>query len=211
MQYELAITDDHRLFTKSFEMMLNSFEKFWVTLEAHSGVELQQKLRSIKRLPDILLLDVSMPDMTGVEIAEWVADNYPGIKIAAVTMNDNDKCILAMLKAGCCSYILKNIHPSELEKALLEIAEKGYYNADTTNINFRRLIHAQNDEVLLTERERQFLELACSDDTYKNIAGRMKVAQRTVDGYRDNIFKKFNVESRTGMVLEAVRRGLIRL
>jgi DNA-binding NarL/FixJ family response regulator len=96
-----------------------------------------------------------------------------------------------------------------LEKALLEIAEKGYYNADATNINSRRLLNLEKSNI--SEKEQHFLILACSDDTYKQIASKMKVAMRTVDGYRDNMFKKLNVESRTGMVLEALRRGLVKL
>ena len=209
MQYEVAIVDDHQLFTKSFEMMLNSFKNFVVTLEAHCGAELQHKISLLPRLPDILLLDVSMPTMNGPEVAAWMSAHYPAVKIAAVTMNDTDKSILEMIKGGCCSYMLKNIHPIELEKSLLEIAEKGYYNADATNINFRRLLNADKQEVQPTDKELEFLQLACSDDTYKLIAVKMGVAFRTVDGYRDSIFKKFKVESRTGMVLEAVRKGLV--
>lgn len=209
MVYEIAIVDDHQLFTKSLEMMVNSFENFKVTLEVHSGAELQQKIGLLPRLPDILLLDVSMPDMNGDKVAVWMSNHYPSVKIAAVTTDDTDKCILSMIKAGCCSYMLKNVHPIELEKGLMEIAEKGYYNADATNINFRRLIDAHNQEISLTEKERRFLQLACSDDTYKQIASKMEVSFRTVDGYRDSIFKKLNVESRTGMVLEAVRKNWI--
>lgn len=209
MEYEVAILDDHQLFTKSLEMMVNSFRNFAVTLEAHSGAELQQKINLLGKSPDILLLDVSMPSMNGHEVAAWMTTYYPSVKIAAVTMNDADKSILEMIKAGCCSYMLKNIHPIELEKSLLEIAEKGYYNADATNINFRRLLTAGRQEIQLTDRELAFLKFACSDDTYKRVAANMGVTVRTVDGYRDSIFKKFKVESRTGMVLEAVRKGLV--
>jgi DNA-binding NarL/FixJ family response regulator len=211
MKYQLAIVDDHPLFTNSFELLLNSFEHFFVCLVANSGQELIQKLSVIKYPPEIVLLDISMPGMSGPEIAVWLGMHHPAIKVAAVTMNNNDQSVLEMMKAGCCSYLLKNIHPVELEKALISIAEKGYYNADSININYKRLLNAGLEEYLLTDRERAFLEMACSDATYKQIAAKMKVAIRTVDGYRDNIFKKFGVESRTGMVLEAVRRGLIKL
>lgn len=209
MKYELGLVDDHQLFTMSLEMMLNGFKNFKVTLTAHSGEELQSKIRRMTRLPDIMLLDVSMPGMGGAEVAYWMTQHYPQVKLVAVTTNDADKVILAMIKAGCCSYMLKNIHPTELEKAMLEIIEKGYYNADITNINFRRLINIGKEEVFLTEREKEFLRLACSDDTYKQIARLMKVSMSTVDGYRVNLFKKLNVESRTGMVLEAVKRQII--
>lgn len=211
MKYEIGLVDDHQLFAKSLELLLNSFPAFTVSLVAYSGGEMQQKMKQLSRSPDIMLLDVSMPESGGADVATWLTSCYPEVKLAALTMNDGDKVILSMLKAGCCSYMLKNIHPTELEKAMVEIIEKGYYNADATNINFRRLLKVDQDEIFITEREREFLRLAGSDDTYKQIALKMKVALRTVDGYRNNLFKKFNVESRTGMVLEAVKKGFILL
>lgn len=211
MKYEIGLVDDHQLFTKSLEKLVNDLPDFKVSLVAYSDKELQQKMKQLSRSPDIMLLDVSLPESGGADIAAWLTSYYPEVKLAALTMNDQDKVILSMLKAGCCSYMLKNIHPTELEKAMLEIADKGYYNADVTNINFRRLLKVDNPEIFLTERELEFLKLAGSDDTYKQIALKMKVAISTVDGYRNNLFKKFNVESRTGMVLEAVRKGFIRM
>ena len=99
------------------------------------------------------------------------------------------------------------------EKAIIEIDKKGFYNADASNINFRRLLmHAQKqDELALTDREKTFLQLACSDLTYKQIANEMFVSERTVDGYREALFAKLSVQSRVGMALEAIRRSLVML
>ena len=126
-------------------------------------------------------------------------------------MKDDDATIISMIKAGCCAYLLKDIHPDDLDKALHEIYFKGYYNADAANINYRRLLQHQEkqNELQLTDKEKQFLQLACSDATYKQIAAVMHVSERTVDGYRENLFKKLNVQSRTGMALEAIRRNLV--
>jgi len=137
--------------------------------------------------------------------------HYAAVKLVALSMKDDDNTILTMLRAGCCAYLLKDIHPNELEKAILEIDKKGYYNADASNVNFRRLLlHAQKEEKLvLTDRERKFLQLACSDLTYKQIAGEMIVSERTVDGYRESLFQKLNVQSRVGMALEAIRKNLV--
>jgi DNA-binding NarL/FixJ family response regulator len=128
-------------------------------------------------------------------------------------MNDSDKAIIAMIKAGCCAYLLKDTHPTELEKALNEINTKGYYNGDASNINYRRLLQAQKDEdeLRLNENEKQFLQLACSDLTYKQIAAKMNKSERTIDGYREALFQKFKVQSRVGLVLEAIRRDLVKL
>lgn len=211
MHCKVAIVDDHQLFAKSLEMMINSFESCNVVMEVHSGEELQRTIAQLGVLPDVMLLDVSMPEMSGVAVAHWMNTHYPTVKLAALTINDEDNSIVAMLKAGCCSYLLKNIHPVALEKALHEITEKGYYSTDASNINYRRLLTADNGTVAVTERERQFLMLAAGDDTYKQIAQKMEVSPSTVDGYRNNVFKKLNVSSRTAMVLEAMRRGWIEM
>ena len=123
-------------------------------------------------------------------------------------MNDSDKAIIAMIKAGCCAYLLKDTHPTELEKALHEIHLKGFYNSDTHNINFRRLLQVENEAPVITEKEKIFLQYACSDMTYKQIAFEMKLSERTIDGYRMTLFQKLNVQSRVGLALEAIRRDL---
>jgi DNA-binding NarL/FixJ family response regulator len=108
---------------------------------------------------------------------------------------------------------LKNIHPDELEKAIFEIDEKGYYNADEYNRNYRRLLKQSTlpESSKISEQELKFLQYACTDLTYKAIAAKMHLAERTIDGYRESLFDKLNVQSRVGMALEAVRRKLVEL
>jgi len=124
-----------------------------------------------------------------------------------------DNAIISMFKAGCCGYLLKDTHPNELEKALDEINKRGYYNADAGNINFRRLIMKvdKNEDVRITPKEAIFLQHACSELTYKQIAAEMNLSERTIDGYREALFKKFNVQSRVGLCLEALRKELVSL
>jgi len=160
-----------------------------------------------------MLIDVSMPVMNGIETAQWLSANYPSMKLAALSMNNDEHAVIAMLKAGCCAYLLKDAHPNDLENALKEIVEKGFYNSDISNINFRKLLSGKNinEKPLLTDKEKEFLSLACSDLTYKQIAALMKVTERAVDNYRENLFEKLNVQSRVGMALEAIRKGLVSL
>ncbi len=213
MKISVGIVDDHQLFLKALSLMLSGFENFTVAVEALNGKDLQEKFKFIKSVPDIILIDVNMPVMDGIETAAWLTQNHPAIKLAALSMNDSDKAIIAMIKAGCCAYLLKDTHPTELEKALNEINTKGYYNGDASNINYRRLLQAQKDEdeLRLNENEKQFLQLACSDLTYKQIAAKMNKSERTIDGYREALFQKFKVQSRVGLVLEAIRRDLVKL
>jgi len=154
---------------------------------------------------------VNMPVMDGIATATWLNENYPEIKLVALSQNDGDKAIIDMLKAGCCAYLLKDTHPNELEKALNEIYEKGFYNADASNINFRRFLQLEKETLNITEKEKKFLQLACSDMTYKQIASIMMLSERTIDGYRESLFQKFKVQSRVGLVLEALRRQLVTL
>jgi len=211
MNITLGITDDHQLFLKSLSLLISSLEDFTIVVEAMNDKDLIEKLSVKKIEPDIILLDVNMPVMDGRQTAEYLAEKFPAIKLVALSMKDDDDTIISMIRAGCCAYLLKDIHPEELNKALHEIHKKGYYNSDAANINYRRLLQHQEkqNELQLTDKEKQFLKLACSDATYKQIAAEMHVSERTVDGYRENLFKKLNVQSRTGMALEAIRRNIV--
>ncbi|MDR6571015.1 two component transcriptional regulator, LuxR family [Chitinophaga ginsengisegetis] len=211
MKINIGIADDHQLFLKSLSLLVSGFAGFHIVAEAMNGREMLDKLAQLPALPDILLLDVNMPVMDGARATEAVLKLYPTVKVVALSMKDNDATIIEMLKAGCCAYLLKDIHPTELEKALTEIYTTGQYNNDASNVNYRRLLLQSEQKQTLTEREREFLHLACSDLTYKAIAAKMNVTERTVDGYREILFNKLNVQSRTGMVLEALRRQLVTL
>ena len=209
MKIKIGIVDDHQLFLKSLALMLHSFNNYDVVAEASNGNDLQEKITGSKLLPEIMLIDVNMPVMDGIATATWLNEHYPQIKLVALSQNDGDKAIIDMLKAGCCAYLLKDTHPNELEKALNEIYDKGFYNADASNINFRRFLQLEKESLNITEKEKKFLQFACSDMTYKQIASLMNLSERTIDGYRESLFQKFNVQSRVGLVLEAIRRELV--
>lgn len=193
--------------------MLQSFQGYDVVVEAVNGNDLQEKIKLASRIPEIMLIDVNMPVMDGPATTRWLQQQYPTIKLVALSMNDDDKTIITMIKAGCCAYLLKDTHPDELEKALQEIHQKGYYNADAANINFRRLLQVEKDQEnrVITDKEMRFLQFACTDMTYKQIALEMNLSERTIDGYREVLFQKLKVQSRVGIAMEAIRRGLVSL
>lgn len=209
----LGMVDDHKLFLHSLAAMLANFNEFDILVEAANGKDLQEKLRSKKQLPDIMLIDVNMPVMDGIATAKWLNEEYPAIKLVALTMNDNDKTIIDMLRAGCCAYMLKDTAPEELCRALQEIHTKGYFNGDHANINFRRLLLAEKEhqELKLSEPEMSFLKLICSDLTYKQIAAQLHMSERNAESYRNNLFQKFNVQSRVGLAMEAIKKGIIKV
>ena len=211
MKISIGIVDDHQLFLKSLSLMLQSFNNYDVVIEAANGKDLQEKMSDKKNVPEIMLIDVNMPVMDGIATATWVNQNYPSVKLVALSQNDGDKTIIGMIKAGCCAYLLKDTHPNELEKALHEIYTKGFYNADVSNINYRRLLQFEKDSLNITDKEKTFLQYACSDMTYKQIAAKMNLSERTIDGYRESLFHKLKVQSRVGLALEAIRRELVTL
>ncbi|MDE3143979.1 MAG: response regulator transcription factor [Bacteroidota bacterium] len=208
---KIGIADDHQLFLKSLSLMLQSFGNYTVVVEALNGKDLQEKIKQKNVVPDIMLLDVNMPRMDGYETALWLSKTYPQVKLVALSMNNNEDAIIKMIKAGCCSYLMKDAHPDELEIALNEIQEKGFYNSDSININFRKLVQTDNEVLIIAEHEKEFLKLACSDMRYKEIAQQMGLSERTIDGYREALFLKFKVKSRVGLCLEAIRKKVISL
>lgn len=214
MKVMVGIADDQQLFLKSLGALINTFKRFTTVLDALNKEDLLKKIERADPKPEIVLLDVNMPEKDdGPYAARQISERYPAIKLVALSMNDDDLTIISMLKAGCCAYLLKDIHPDELEKALDEVSSKGFYNADAVNINFRRLLlHGEkSNDLKISEREMTFLKLACTDLTYKQIASQMNLAERTIDGYREALFEKFNVQSRVGMAMEAIRRKLVKL
>ena len=118
-----------------------------------------------------------------------------------------------MIKVRCCAYLIKDAHPNELENALLEIYENGHYNSDAIIINYRRLLKNQEEEKILfiSKKEMEFLQYACSDLTYKKIAEKMFLSERTIDGYRESLFHKLKISTRVGLALECVKRGLFKI
>jgi DNA-binding NarL/FixJ family response regulator len=210
MKINVGLVDDHLLFIKSLALMVNSFTGFEVILTARNGKELQEKLSSRSTLPDIMLIDVEMPIMNGLETARWLKQTHPAVRLVALSMNAQEQIIIDMIKAGCCSYLLKETEPEELERALREVYAKNYYNSELSHTHLATLMTNHEGE-LLNEKERDFLQLACSELTYRQIASKLNLTERTIDGYREVVFNKLNVHSRTGMVLEAVRRGLVKI
>lgn len=209
MEITIGIADDQQLFMQSLSLLVSSFPSFRVSVNALNGQLLLQQLAAMPDQPDIVLLDVNMPVMDGISTARAIAESYPLIRTAALSMKDDDITIISMFRAGCCAYLLKDMHPTELEKALLEIYSKGFYNADPSNITHRRKAAQKEAPPVINEKEKTFLRLACSDRTYKQIASEMHLSERTIDGYRESLFEKLNVQSRVGLALEAIRRNIV--
>jgi two-component system, NarL family, invasion response regulator UvrY len=216
---KLAVVDDHKLFRDGLTELISSFIEYKVIIEADNGVDFIQQL-SNKGIPDIILLDINMKEMDGFQTAEWLNEHHPEIKILVLSMYENENAIIRMIKAGAKGYVLKDIRKKELEQALSSVVSKGYYYTDLVT---GKLIHNLNtiDETKqghslyrsssLTPKEAEFLKLACTEITYKEIAEKMCLSIHTIDGYRDILFEKLGVKSRIGLVLYAIKNKIVLL
>jgi two-component system, NarL family, invasion response regulator UvrY len=207
----IALADDHMILRKGVKDIISSFGGFEVIMEASNGKELITTLYTAKLLPDICMLDINMPDMNGYDTIVALKKNWPTMKVLVLTMFNNEYSILKMLKNGANGYLLKkNCHPNDLKLALTTIYNKGYYHSDF--ITSRLIKEIENEEKQppkITEKEMQFLAYCCTDYSYKEIAGFMNLSQRTVEGYRDALFEKLNLNSRTALAVYAISSGIV--
>ncbi|TWW00670.1 response regulator transcription factor [Chitinophaga pinensis] len=211
----IAVVDDHTMFRRGLSVLINLFPNYEVLFEAASGKELMEKMTG-GQLPEIVLLDVNMPDMDGYASAEWLRQHHPDIKVLALSTMDAETAIIKMIRHGAKGYILKDAEPGELKEAFDDILALGYYYNDMVTRKVMQSINALIDEksalhaiAKLSDREMEFLRLACSEKSYQLIAKEMFVSERTVDGYREALFKKFNVSTRVGLVLYAIKNKLV--
>jgi DNA-binding NarL/FixJ family response regulator len=189
---------------------VNGFAKYEVLYEAEHGKALVEKFKQAKNIPDIVLLDIAMPVMDGMETAKWIKENHPEVLILTLSMQDDEQSLIKMIKAGAKGYLLKNVHPAELEKALDTLVAKGFYYPDwATNKIFLSIADEQTHPqgIVLTDREKEFLTHCCSELTYKEIGEKMFCSNRTVEGYRDSLFEKLGLKTRVGLVMYAIKSG----
>ena len=210
--HNIGIVDDHLLFAQSLQGLINSFDEFQVVFMARNGNDLIAKLDMAKKEPDLLLLDINMPVMNGFETMAWINDNNPEIKVLALSMDDDEETIIKMLRLGCKGYLLKDIHPDTLKTALQEVIAKGHYYTDHVTQALLMGVNKKKNgvqDINFSDRELEFMTLACSDKTYKEIASDMCLSPKTIDNYRDTLFKKLEVRSRIGLVLYALKHGIV--
>lgn len=208
--YKIVVVDDHLLIAKAISSIIEGFTGFEVLYEAENGKVLMDKFKVRVNIPDIVLMDISMPIMNGFETTQWLTDNYPDIQVMALSVQDDDDSLIKMIKAGAKGYLHKNVHPAELETALKTLIDKGmYFPAWATSKVFMNISRKEEKkitgEVKLNERETEFMSYVCTELTYKEIADRMNCSPRTVEGYRDALFEKLNVKTRVGLAMYIVK------
>ncbi len=208
----IAIVDDHTLISKALENMITENTQYKVIMNHPNGEDFIAGIENASELPAVVLMDVNMPYKNGIETTEWLTENYPEIKVIALTMDDDEKVLIRMLKAGAKGYRLKDMQPSILFQAIDTVFEKGSFYTDFVA---QQLLKVKTEEMknasLLSElkdREKEFIKWACSELTYKEIADKMCLSPKTIDGYRDSVFVKLDIKNRAGLVLFALKHNL---
>lgn len=210
----VAIVDDHKLFSRSLEVMINRFRGYSVLFTASDGLDFIHKLKMQLNRPRIVVMDQFMPIMDGASTIVWLRENFPEISVIALSMNHSEDTVLNMAKNGVKGYLHKDAELTEFKESLDVVSKGGYYYPDyitdfLINVGNKPAKGPANDTDILKPREIEFLKLACSELTYKEIAEKMNASLRTVDSYRDQLFEKLNIKSRIGLVLYAVRNKIV--
>ena len=200
----IAIVDDHTLFRNGVAGLMGEFDELQIVFKTGNGQEMQQLLPK-QALPDVILMDINMPVMNGYDATCWLKDKYPRVKVLALSMFEDDNAVIKMIKCGACGYVLKESKPKELLEAIKAIYTKGVYINEMVSGKLIRSVFDKQTAPEFTKKELEFLKFCCSELTYKEIADKMFVSPRTVDNYREALFVKLSLKSRTGLVLYAIQ------
>jgi len=205
----LLLADDHPLIREGFRSLLNKNERFEIVGIAENGKELIELAG--KELPDIILSDISMPVMNGMDAIEQIGKLYPSIKSVVLTMHEEREYIINALKIGVQGYIIKNVERFDLEKAIITIFEGGkYFSPIVTNILAESVARPEPPAISeLTPREKEVLELVAQGHSTKQIADKLGIGTRTVESHRVNMLKKMKVNNTAELVRKAIEMKIL--
>lgn len=213
---KLAIVDDQTLFLKGLRLLISTFPDIEIIIEATNGEELLQALT--QQQPDVILLDLRMPVMDGVEATERIKADYPDIKIILLTTYDSDRLINQLMKSGASGYLLKNEEPEVLRAAIHSVMEKGFYFNDHVSQALLKGLQ-KNHQVIrpwketaslqLTKREVEVLHLICQGNTSGEIAKKLFISIRTAENHRKNLLNKTDVKNTAGLIIYAIRNKIV--
>jgi len=211
----VALVDDHALLRNGLANVINSFGDYKVVIEADNGRQFIDLLKKNTK-PEVVLLDITMPEMDGFATAQWIKNNSPEMKVLVLSMMDDDNSIIKMLQHGAKGYILKDSRPDVLKTALRDVTEKGFFFNDLVSGKLVHLISKGEEKqrmqsINLSDKETEFLKWCCTEKSYKEIADVMNISTRAVETLRSNLFEKLETLSRVGLVMYAIRNGIVKV
>ncbi len=211
---KIAIADDYKIFREGLKVGLSSDTELQIILEADNGEELLKEME--ENTPDVILMDLKMPLMDGMEATKEVRKKYPTVKVLVVSMYDDDKFVIHLMENGANGYLLKNAEPDEIRRSIHAVHENGYYFNDLVNkallkklVQKNNLKPSFNKNVELTEREMQVLKLICEEKTANEIGKEIFLSPRSVEGIRQRLIEKIGVRNTAGLVMFAIKNGVV--
>lgn len=218
MNILIAIADDEALFRRGMRLILEDYPDLRVLLEAENGQDLLTKIRASDELPDVLLLDLKMPVMGGIEVAEIIRREFPSILIIVISSHFSKAFIINMIEIGASAYLGKNTNPDEVVETIRMVCNKGfYYNTAVMEVIRENIMAPSQTKVSrtsiaeITNREKEVLELICKECTAQEIADQLFISVRTVDGHRNNLLSKLGCRNTAGLVVYALQNRLVHL
>lgn len=209
---DIAIVDDHYIVRKGLIEILHNLGNFNIVIEAQNGSEFIEKYKRAQQLPEICIIDIQMPEMNRFELVEYIAKNISKLRTLILTTYNEEYFLIKMIKLGVNGYLLKDCHPNELKLALESISENSFYFNNIFSKRLKKLVDSNFIKLpKITDNEKEFLEMCGEDLTYGQIAQRLNKSQRSIEGYRDSLFNKFEVNNRASLVLLAIKLGIIKL
>lgn len=219
-EIRVAIVDDQNLFRQSLALLINSIENFTLAAECAGGQDFLDQLRDASAPVDVALIDMDMPGMNGVQLNKALREQYPEIKVIILSVHVNEALITRMINAGAASYLAKNCDKVELTTAINTVHQNGFYFNNEALAAIRNSANQQTPEQqdilnglpsALTRREKEVLQLICQEYNSAEIADRLFLSVRTVEGHRNNLISKVNCRNTAGLVLFAIRFGLFEM
>lgn len=210
----LVIADDHEIFRDGLALMLSRQPHIKLLGQAEDGKELLQLVQ--EKNPDLVLTDIKMPRMDGVQAAKQLRQQFPDVRIIALSMYDEENLIVDMLEAGAKGYLLKNADKQEILDAIESVYEDKVFYCRHTSAKLASMIvkskfnpHKKAEQVVFTDRETEIIKLICRQHTAQEIGDQLYLSKRTVEGYRTKILEKMNVKNTAGVVVYALKHELI--
>ena len=212
----IIIADDHELMRKSLPILLKKQDEIEIVDDAENGKELLEKVRQHE--PDVVVTDIQMPIMDGIKATKKIKEEFPNVKVLALTMFNEDHLIVDMLEAGAKGYLLKNTTQHELMEAIKAVYNGGTHFCNSTSEKLKNMIvqsrfnpYKQQPKVQLTPREVEVMRLICQQMKNTDIADKMCISVRTVEGYREKIFEKTGSKTLAGITIFAIKNGYYEL
>jgi DNA-binding NarL/FixJ family response regulator len=217
----IGLIEDQLLFRKGIKAILSTWPEIDVIFESEDGYSVVEKLKNATILPDVLLVDLSLPpdgnrEFTGVDVTDAIREHFPDIRIVILSIHEDENFIAQLIQHGAHGYLVKDSDPQEVYDAILAVREKGsYINQRTLQAlqNSYRTSHKTkvptNDTVIrFTRREEEVLELICRQYTSEEIGEKLFISVKTVNGHRNNLLQKTGSRNTAGLVIYAIKHGL---